>query len=233
MVLAVPVLYGLHRNFRLSAAMILVVSVPALTILWVILSSTGTGAIVTDAESRQGGFDFGALMLELMSGQYWQHSLENSRLWLLVEGFRATFLEFRPLGFGPDEQRALEAFAESSSERVKILDYFAYKDVYWIALAIHLGILGLATYLAILYVGWRRAHMATNDTSHRRVQVILALCSVYLVIFFAGSFAERLPVLRPTAFFFWFSCALLVKFSARMPLVALRPGLAAEREGRA
>lgn len=219
LVILMPIIVLWHHDYRKFLKLFSISSIPIFILLIGFFYYITSIDVVNDYASRQGSFSFISLFAELFSADYWAHSLEVSRLWFFVEAFSAVFGSLKFFGFGPDEQLALQYFVESGHNRYQVLGYIAYKDVYWMALALYFGILGLATFWWIIWRVWKSGVMILYSNKLKdEYRFGVLVFTVYTFSFFWYSFAERLPILRPNAFFFWLGAALIMKLGQKAVL---------------
>lgn len=171
------------------------------------------GGVVTGREAREHHVAITELLNNLFTEEYWSKSSSTSRLWFLRESLVTIFGSVNMLGYGPDPEHAIQLFVADRRGLGRLLDYYAYKDVYWMAILVYFGILGFTTWMYILLKLRKHAYRLRNRIDQIPIvrQMSVAIL-ILIIVTFAYTFVERTLVIRAYAFYFWAIAGLLSSF---------------------
>lgn len=154
---------------------------------------------------REEAFAVSEFVSELFSPQYWTRVFNASRGWFMFTVTEHMFQSDHLLiGYGPDESLARATLADSNYElRILNQGYKGFEDVYWIAMFIYYGLIGVALFGLMIFqtmrAGFWLYRHGTSDP--RRLLGLVAFTFAVLAVFY--NFAERAFELRAFSFFFW------------------------------
>lgn len=185
---------------------------------WLVLPSLHFGNVsqAEEGNTRQGLTTYFAAVF---SAEYWEHNLEASRGWFMVNVSKSIALTGSWFGFGPEPEsliRGMKTVLANSTDVAKLeRDADAFEDAYWFVVMGYFGIVGLFLYWVILwklYQASRWLMRAATTPSERSLGVMF--CTITALGFFY-SFSERLFKLRPFSFYFWLLAGLVISMCYR------------------
>lgn len=164
---------------------------------------------------RGGSFSLGSFMAELFTSEYWTKISENSRGWVIINVGGSVLSSFRIIGYGPDEDTAKQALVDENPAISRLIEYSPLEDVYWVAMLLYYGPVGVGIMMVILY----KLYLAATSLVARSIVPIETFiggtCAVMVVVAFFYAFIERVFELRIFSFYFWFLMGIGINFIRR------------------
>ena len=131
----------------------------------------------------------------------------NPRVWVIVVLGGAVFSLDGLLGFGPDPNQAVQNLLWSGSEFHHLLSFKPWEDVYWVAIGVYFGVLGIAGVgWAILKhgrYGWRLSR--SRDPFRRGMGTCMVAIALSLTLLL---FVSRVLEFRAFGFALWITLGL-------------------------
>ena len=150
---------------------------------------------------------------QLFSSVYWNRQFRSSRGWFLTEvgGYALQHSGF--LGYSPDDSTARATLADAKIDFKRLIEFPVFEDVYWVAMLIYYGILGLILFqgiiISLIVVGFR-----TLSQSGIASVIAIAFLTIALVTY-PAAFLERVFELRTYSFYLWLFAGLTVSLHQR------------------
>ena len=145
---------------------------------------------------------------EIFTQDYWEHTTNASRGFLIIQVCSAVFKSFSLFGFGPTsdavEQGILNNLALTTNDLDQIdWSFYVLDDPYWFAVLGYFGIVGLLLYWLIFLRLYQAAQQLVRSVDFISYQALgLAFSNITILMFFY-TFVERILRLRACSFYFW------------------------------
>ena len=152
---------------------------------------------------------------EIITPDYWEHTTNASRGFIIINICRALFKSFSLFGFGPTsdavEQGIKNSLALSSNDLDQIeWSFFVLDDPYWFAILGYFGLVGLIIYWLIFLRFYKSSQLLINSVDFISYKALGLAFSNITVLFFLYAFIERIIRLRACSFYFWLIAGLAI-----------------------
>ncbi len=221
LLLVVPVVAGRYLRAALAVSLVAAIGFAAVFVSME-ASTIREAASFRTREARQRDIDPAILFAQLTTPTYWQNSAQTSRLWILAQSARHFAGGGSAIGYGLDAGRAVRLAVARDPSLARLEAYPSYRDVYWAALALYVGPLGVALLLWGLLRLLLRALRAARAAAPAARRVVAVAAASQAVVLLPLMFVERALVLEPFAFAFWLLLGLVA--AAELPPVAREHG---------
>lgn len=169
------------------------------------------GGKFSDSEES---FDITSYFLTIFSAEYWQHTAEASRGWMIITICRSIVMSGSIFGFGPElgsvRKKIQQLLTEPEDQVLLENNLFVYEDPYWFGVLGFIGFPGLLLYWMILLRIFQYANVLIRMTSSQEYKNLGVIVKTLTQVAFFYGFIERIFKLRPFAFYFWLLAGLAV-----------------------
>jgi len=218
--LSIPVLYAAvlyfgekkrQLSYTIFLSIILLVII-AFSINWGIWNFEYDREYQTVRYRRVESFSLTDYFSKPFTTSYWEHVGKHSRGWFAVEVSRTMLREFNLLGYGPNQQNARRILAalDSSKFNIFIDRYAGFEDVYWVAMFVYYGAIGLTIFLVVLLLLFRTSIWITKYADQEEIRLLGIVFSSVMVLILIYTFIERTFEFRAFGFNFWLIAGLVV-----------------------
>jgi hypothetical protein len=152
---------------------------------------------------------------EIFTQEYWDHTANASRGFLIIKVCSAIISSFSLFGFGPTsesvEQGIIQNLPLSSSDLEQIgWSFFVLDDPYWFAILGYFGVVGLIIYWLIFLRFYQFAQFLVKSVDYMSYQLLGSAFSNITILIFLYAFVERIIRLRACSFYFWIVAGLTI-----------------------
>jgi O-Antigen ligase len=164
-------------------------------------------------EAREEEIGILSYFLQIFSSEYWSDSSSSSRGWFVKTAVISVLKSGSWFGFGPDldaARHSIAALLTNSGEQVRIMQYDAVEDMYWAAILVYFGVVGLIVYLLILLRLYQVSNVLVRVASVKEYKYLGAIFCNLIIVSFLYSCVERIFKLRSFSLYFWLLAGLVV-----------------------
>lgn len=145
---------------------------------------------------------------EIFTPDYWEHTGNASRGFLITKVCSAIFSSFGLFGLGPTpdmvEAGIKNNLALSSNDLQQIeWSFFVLDDPYWFAILGYFGVVGLLLFWLIFLRFYQSSQFLVKSVDFISYQSLGLAFSNITLLFFLYAFVERIIRLRACSFYFW------------------------------
>ncbi|MGA9532965.1 MAG: O-antigen ligase family protein [Anaerolineales bacterium] len=155
---------------------------------------------------------------QLLTRNFWAHTAQFSRGWLLVNVGGHMIQEVRLIGYGSDTVRARELLIQEDPSLERLTTFKVFEDVYWVAMLVYYGILGMIVFLT----GYARTVwniLPSIDRPGINAAVGTA-AAIIAIVTLPAAFLERVFELRAYSFYLWLLMGLAISLVNRSKMDA-------------
>lgn len=155
---------------------------------------------------------------QLLTRNFWAHTVQFSRGWLLVNVGGHMIEEARLIGYGSDTVRARELLIQEDPSLERLTTFKVFEDVYWVAMLVYYGILGLVVFLTgYARTVWNLLPSIDRPGIHAAVGTAAAIIAIVTL---PAAFLERVFELRAYSFYLWLLLGLATSLVVRSRMEA-------------
>ncbi|WP_299403274.1 hypothetical protein [Acaryochloris sp. IP29b_bin.148] len=215
MVFLIPLIFLFFHNRirRLLKIGWLYAAILFLVVLGVLLLGTSVDTSFTSQDEAKGSINLASYLFQIFSPEYYEHSAESSRGWVIQTTISTLLKSGSWFGFGPDLENMRNIMFDlltSASDRSKIFDLQPLEDVYWLAMLAYFGPIGLGIYSLILWRLFRIGRWLTLSSPLENYRLLGSLFCTLIVVTILYNFVSRTLEFRPYSFYFWLTSGLVV-----------------------
>lgn len=195
-----------------------------LTVLGVVFLGTSVDTSFTSQEEAKGSINLASYLFQIFSPEYYEHSSESSRGWVIQTTMSTLIKSGGWFGFGPDLENMRSLMYDlltSGADRAKIFDLQPLEDVYWLAMLAYFGPIGLGIYGFMIWRLFQLGRWLTLFSSQATYRILGSLFCTLVVITVLYNFISRTLEFRPYSFYFWLVSGLVVNSYNRHKLTPL------------
>ena len=152
---------------------------------------------------------------EIATPEYWDHTLNASRGFIITNVCRALISSFSLFGFGPTSdavERGIINNLPLTSNDLEQIDWSFYvlDDPYWFAILGYFGIVGTIIYWLIFWRFYKSSQFIVNTIDFVSYKSLGLAFSNITILFYLYAFVERILRLRACSFYFWLIAGLTI-----------------------
>jgi len=162
---------------------------------------------------RVESFSLGDYFSNPFTTGYWEHLVESQRIRFALDVSGTMLREINLIGYGPDQQNARETLAEIDPLRFVHFtrpQYGGFEDVYWVAMLVYYGIIGLSIFLMALFLLFRTSVLLTKFSDNNEIRLLGIVFNSVLVLTLIFTFVYRTFEFRAYGYNFWLLAGLVV-----------------------
>lgn len=167
----------------------------------------------TGADSYKEAVDPSSYFLQIFSSDYYQHSTERARGWVIKTIIPVLFKSGSWFGFGPDLDNArliIFDLLNNGADRAYILELGPIEDVYWVAMLAYYGPIGVSIYGLILWRLFQSGRWLIRFSSEPEHKILGASFCTFIIFLVFYHFVSRIILMRPFGYHFWLFAGLVI-----------------------